>query len=148
MIQKGGNAMEAVGIIPARYGSSRLPGKPLMDINGKPMIQHVYERAKKAENLQKIWVATDSMEILRVCEKQQIPVILTKDTHRCAAHRLGEAAEQIKADQRGRTFDILGKYCCGSTGKISRRGRVRHQHHYAGDQSPRGSGFFQYQSSL
>lgn len=98
MIQKGGNAMEAVGIIPARYGSSRLPGKPLMDINGKPMIQHVYERAKKAENLQKIWVATDSMEILRVCEKQQIPVILTKDTHRCAAHRLGEAAEQIKAD--------------------------------------------------
>ena len=90
--------METVGIIPARYGSSRLPGKPLMDINGKPMIQHVYEAARKAENLQKIWVATDSMEILRVCEKRQIPVILTKDTHRCAAHRLGEAAEQIKAD--------------------------------------------------
>ena len=39
--------MRAVGIIPARYGSARLPGKPLLDINGKPMVQHVYERAKK-----------------------------------------------------------------------------------------------------
>ena len=52
--------MRAVGIIPARYGSSRLPGKPLLNINGKPMVQHVYERAKKAENLEEIWVATDS----------------------------------------------------------------------------------------
>ena len=90
--------MRAVGIIPARYGSSRLPGKPLLDINGKPMIQHVYERAQKAENLEEIWVATDSRKILRFCEDQDIPAVLTKDTHRCAAHRLQEASRQIPAD--------------------------------------------------
>ena len=90
--------MRAVGIIPARYGSSRLPGKPLLNINGKPMVQHVYERAKKAENLAEIWVATDSRKILRFCEDQDIPAVLTKDTHRCAAHRLQEAARQIPAD--------------------------------------------------
>ena len=90
--------MRAVGIIPARYGSSRLPGKPLLNINGKPMVQHVYERAKKAENLEEIWVATDSRKILRFCEDQDIPAVLTKDTHRCAAHRLQEAARQIPAD--------------------------------------------------
>ncbi len=90
--------MRAVGIIPARYGSSRLPGKPLLDINGKPMIQHVYERAQKVENLEEIWVATDSRKILRFCEDQDIPAVLTKDTHRCAAHRLQEASRQIPAD--------------------------------------------------
>ena len=90
--------MRAVGIIPARYGSARLPGKPLLDINGKPMIQHVYERAKKAENLDEIWVATDSRKILGFCEEHHIPAVLTRDTHRCAAHRLQEAAQQIPAD--------------------------------------------------
>ena len=90
--------MRAVGIIPARYGSARLPGKPLLDINGKPMVQHVYERAKKAENLDEIWVATDSRKILGFCEEHHIPAVLTRDTHRCAAHRLQEAAQQIPAD--------------------------------------------------
>ncbi|HJB35668.1 MAG TPA: 3-deoxy-manno-octulosonate cytidylyltransferase [Candidatus Blautia merdipullorum] len=90
--------MRAVGIIPARYGSARLPGKPLLEINGKPMVQHVYERAKKAKNLEEIWVATDSRKILQFCEKQQIPAVLTQNTHRCAAHRLQEASRQIQAD--------------------------------------------------
>lgn len=90
--------MKTVGIIPARYGSTRLPGKPLLEINGKPMVQHVYQRAKKAEKIEEIWVATDSRKILQVCESLKIPVLLTSPEHRCAAHRLWEAAQEIKAD--------------------------------------------------
>ena len=52
-----------LGVIPARYASSRLPGKPLMDIAGKPMIQHVYERTQKAKTLDQIVVATDDVRI-------------------------------------------------------------------------------------
>ena len=50
---------KAVIVIPARYGSSRLPGKPLLDIVGKPMIQHVYERALQVAGVAEVWVATD-----------------------------------------------------------------------------------------
>ena len=55
--------MKIIGIIPARYASTRFPGKPLADINGKPMIQHVYERVKKAANLCDVLVATDDSRI-------------------------------------------------------------------------------------
>ena len=55
--------MKIIGIIPARYASTRFPGKPLADILGKPMIQHVYERAKKAESLCEVLVATDDARI-------------------------------------------------------------------------------------
>ncbi|MDE7155253.1 MAG: 3-deoxy-manno-octulosonate cytidylyltransferase, partial [Muribaculaceae bacterium] len=48
-----------IGIIPARYASGRLPGKPLLDIGGKPMIQRVFEQASKALGADKVWVATD-----------------------------------------------------------------------------------------
>lgn len=55
---------KAIGIIPARYGSTRLEGKPLKDICGKPMIQHVYERASKASSLQQVFIATDDIRIM------------------------------------------------------------------------------------
>ncbi|MBQ7544791.1 MAG: 3-deoxy-manno-octulosonate cytidylyltransferase [Synergistaceae bacterium] len=55
--------MKVIGIIPARWSSTRFPGKPLADICGKPMIQHVYERAKLAENLYDVLVATDDKRI-------------------------------------------------------------------------------------
>ena len=55
--------MKIIGIIPARYSSTRFPGKPLADILGKPMIQHVYERVKAAENLCDVLVATDDARI-------------------------------------------------------------------------------------
>jgi len=56
--------MKTIGVIPARYSSTRLPGKPLVDICGKPMIQHVYERAKKSSSLNDVVVATDDERIV------------------------------------------------------------------------------------
>ncbi|HSM76605.1 MAG TPA: NTP transferase domain-containing protein, partial [Bryobacteraceae bacterium] len=56
--------MKVIGVIPARYQSSRLAGKPLADIHGKPMIQHVYEAAKRTRTLDSVVVATDDPRIL------------------------------------------------------------------------------------
>ena len=55
--------MKALGVIPARYPSTRLPGKPLVSIAGKPMIQHVWERARRATSLSEVVVATDDARI-------------------------------------------------------------------------------------
>lgn len=90
--------MKIVGIIPARYESTRLPGKPLKDILGHPMIWWVYRRVHAIEKLDAIYVATDDERIKRVCEKNDIPVIMTAAVHKTAAHRLQEASETIKAD--------------------------------------------------
>lgn len=90
--------MNTVGIIPARYGSTRLPGKPLADIFGKPMIWWVYARVKKAEKLDAVYVATDDERIRELCENYDIPVVMTASTHRTAANRLHEVSEKIRAD--------------------------------------------------
>ncbi|MDE6635750.1 MAG: 3-deoxy-manno-octulosonate cytidylyltransferase [Lachnospiraceae bacterium] len=90
--------MKVVGIIPARYGSTRLPGKPLKDILGHPMIWWVYQRVCKVDELDEIYVATDDERIKKVCEENGIPAIMTADTHRAAAHRLQEVSETVKAD--------------------------------------------------
>ena len=90
--------MKIAGIIPARYGSSRLPGKPLMDICGKPMIYRVYSQVKKAKKLDEIYVATDDKRIEDVCKKYVIPVVMTSSSHTTAANRLQEVSERIQAD--------------------------------------------------
>lgn len=90
--------MKVIGVIPARFGSTRLPGKPLADICGKPMIWWVYERVKTAEKLNGIYVATDDERIKNVCEQYNIPVVITANTHKTAANRLHEVSEKIKAD--------------------------------------------------
>ena len=69
--------MDTIGIIPARYGSSRLPGKPLKDILGKPMIQHVYEQAKKAKYLDEVVVATDDDRIVEAVRSFGGKAVLT-----------------------------------------------------------------------
>lgn len=90
--------MKVVGIIPARYGSTRLPGKPLKDILGHPMIWWVYQRICMVEKLDEVYVATDDDRIKNVCKKNNIPVIMTSNTHQAAAHRLQEVSESVKAD--------------------------------------------------
>lgn len=90
--------MKIVGVIPARYGSSRLPGKPLLDICGKPMILQVYERVSAIKELNQLYVATDDERIKNLCEQNNISVIMTSNTHRTAAHRLQEVSEKISAD--------------------------------------------------
>lgn len=90
--------MKVVGIIPARYGSTRLPGKPLKDILGHPMIWWVYERVRSVDKLDEVFVATDDERIESACKEMDIPVVMTANTHRAAAHRLQEVSEKIVAD--------------------------------------------------
>lgn len=82
-----------VGIIPARYESSRFPGKPLCDILGKPMIQRVYESVCQWEHWHNVWVATDSNEIQDKCRELGIPCIMTKKTHTDCLDRAAEVAD-------------------------------------------------------
>ena len=90
--------MKIVGVIPARYGSSRLVGKPLRIIQGHPMIWWVYNRVRTIEKLDEIIVATDDERIVSVCEENSIPVIMTSSAHTTAANRLQEVSETIAAD--------------------------------------------------
>lgn len=85
-------------IIPARYASSRFPGKPLADICGKPMIWWVYNQVLKVKRFNNIVVATDSDLIIDECNKLNIQVIKTKDTHQTHINRLQEVSDKIKSD--------------------------------------------------
>lgn len=90
--------LKIIGVIPARYASSRFPGKPLMDICGKPMIWWVYQQCKKVLELAEVYVATDDERIQSVCVELGINVIMTSDTHLTGTDRVGEVARKIKAD--------------------------------------------------
>lgn len=90
--------MKVVGIIPARYASTRLPGKPLKDILGYPMIWWVYKRVRTVKELDEIYVATDDDRIKEVCEQYEIPVIMTSPDHPNGAMRLQEVSETVRAD--------------------------------------------------
>lgn len=90
--------MKVVGIIPARYASTRLPGKPLKNIMGHPMVWWVYHRVCSVDKLDEIYVATDDERIRKVCDENRIPVIMTANTHSTGAHRLWEVSETVKAD--------------------------------------------------
>jgi 3-deoxy-manno-octulosonate cytidylyltransferase (CMP-KDO synthetase) len=86
---------EATGIIPARYGSQRFPGKPLALIQGKPLIQWVYERARQASRLQKVIIATDDDRILETCTAFGAEVRKTSTAHRSGTDRIAEVAESL-----------------------------------------------------
>ena len=90
--------MKVVGIIPARYQSSRFPGKPLAMINGKPMIWWVYNQVKKVELFEHVYVATDSQLIFDTCQNNNIAVLMTSDQCRTGTDRLGEVAQNLDAD--------------------------------------------------
>ena len=90
--------MSVVAIIPARFGSTRLPGKPLAQIGGRPMIQHVYQNAAKAKVLDRIIVATDDPRIEAAVKKFGGEVIMTSPDHASGTDRLAEVARKIKAD--------------------------------------------------
>lgn len=83
-----------VVVIPARYGSSRFPGKPLADIAGKPMIQHVWEQSRKS-GAQRVVVATDDARIVQACEAFGAEVVLTREDHNSGTDRLAEVATKL-----------------------------------------------------
>jgi 3-deoxy-manno-octulosonate cytidylyltransferase (CMP-KDO synthetase) len=84
--------MKVLGIIPARYASSRFPGKPLVDIGGKSMIQRVYEQAKKCGNLNEVVVATDDDRIFSHVQAFGGLAVMTADTHQSGTDRCAEVA--------------------------------------------------------
>jgi 3-deoxy-manno-octulosonate cytidylyltransferase (CMP-KDO synthetase) len=94
--------MKFIGIIPARYQSTRFPGKPLVLIEGKPMIQHVYENISKA--LENLWVATDDERIFTTVEKFGGNVVMTSGTHQSGTDRCAEAAQLIS---KSISFDVI-----------------------------------------
>lgn len=81
-------------VIPARYASSRLPGKPLQDIAGKPMIRHVWEQACKSA-AQRVVVATDDSRIVEACSAFGAEVLLTRPDHESGTDRLAEVAQAL-----------------------------------------------------
>lgn len=90
--------MKAVAIIPARMGSSRFPGKPLVPILGKAMIEHVYRRVALCEQLDETIIATCDNEIRLAAEGFGAPVIMTSDIHERASDRVAQAAKNLDAD--------------------------------------------------
>lgn len=88
--------MNILGIIPARYASSRFPGKPLAFINGKSMIQRVYEQSKLVQQFSKVLVATDDQRIVEHVKDFGGEVIMTSDTHQSGTDRCFEVIEKLK----------------------------------------------------
>ena len=91
--------MRVLGVIPARYDSSRLPGKPLADICGKPMIWWVYREAVHAEGLADVVIAADDIRIEDACRKYELNVIMTSPEHDTPTSRLFEVSQKIDADK-------------------------------------------------
>ena len=89
---------KVIGIIPARYGSTRLPGKALKLILGKPMVQRVYEQALLARGLDSVCVATDDERIVRVVAGFGGRAVMTSPDHPSGTDRLAEVTRQIEAD--------------------------------------------------
>ena len=96
--------MNFLSIIPARYASTRFPGKPLVEIQGKPMIQWVYERT--SAHFPDTWVATDDKRIFDAVEAFGGRVVMTSDSHRSGTDRIAEALETIE-QATGRHYDVV-----------------------------------------
>lgn len=90
--------MKIIGIIPSRYASTRFPGKPLVDIAGKSMIQRVYEQAKKAKSLNDVYVATDDKRISEHVISFGGKVVMTSETHQSGTDRCFEAINKIQGE--------------------------------------------------
>jgi 3-deoxy-manno-octulosonate cytidylyltransferase (CMP-KDO synthetase) len=88
----GAARLEAIGIIPARYDSSRFPGKPLAPILGKPMFWHVYRRASRCRSLARVVLATDDERIAEAARSLHVPVRMTRREHPSGTDRVLEAA--------------------------------------------------------
>ncbi len=80
-------------VIPARFASSRLPGKPLLDLHGHPMILHTVRQAQKVQNVDDICVATDDERIAKVCMQAGVTVVMTSAAHVSGTDRLAEVAQ-------------------------------------------------------
>ncbi len=92
------NFQKVIGVIPARYGSSRFPGKVLADLAGKPMIQWVYEQSLKSQTLDQLFIATDDELVLKAVERFGGNAVMTRPDHQSGTDRIAEAVEKIEPD--------------------------------------------------
>lgn len=90
--------MKAIAIIPARLGSTRLPRKVLADIQGKPLIWHVWNRVKQARNYEEVYIATDADEVRLAAEGWGAKVLMTPEDARSGTERLAYCLDRIQAD--------------------------------------------------
>ncbi len=94
-------------IIPARYASSRLPGKPLIDLAGRPMVAHVVDRARACKPLS-VTVATDDARIVACCEALDIPVLMTRSDHPSGSDRLAECCDVLNLEAHEVVLNLQG----------------------------------------
>jgi 3-deoxy-manno-octulosonate cytidylyltransferase (CMP-KDO synthetase) len=85
-------------VIPARYESTRFPGKPLVDIKGKSMIMHVYDQVKKAEKVDEVVIATDDVRIFDHCNEHGAHVMMTSTKHQNGTERIAEVVRRLEGD--------------------------------------------------
>lgn len=100
--------MNIIGVIPARLKSTRLPGKLLIKVKGKTIIERVYENAKKAALLKAVYIATDSKEIREVMEKAGAKVIMTPASCKSGSERIREAVKELKLSLNDVVVNIQG----------------------------------------
>ncbi|HYW65856.1 MAG TPA: 3-deoxy-manno-octulosonate cytidylyltransferase [Candidatus Dormibacteraeota bacterium] len=89
---------KVIVVIPARYASTRLPGKPLVPLAGKPMVQHVYEQAKRAQTVHRVMVATDDQRIMDAVTAFGGEARMTRSDHRTGTERIAEVAVHEAGD--------------------------------------------------
>lgn len=90
--------MKVVAVIPARYGSTRFPGKPLTPISEKPLLQWVWEGAKQSRRIEKILIATDDAKIAKVAQGFGAEVVMTRADHPSGTDRVAEATQNLPVD--------------------------------------------------
>ena len=110
---------ECHGIIPARYESSRFPGKPLADIGGRPMFWHVYTRASACPQMTSVTLATDDARIFEAAKRLDVPVVMTRPDHTSGTDRVLEAARTLSIDSEAVVVNIQGDEPCLEPGMLT-----------------------------
>lgn len=103
---------ECHGIIPARYDSSRFPGKPLVEIDGRPMFWHVHSRASACPHMTSVTLATDDERIYRAAKELGVPAVMTRRDHSSGTDRVLEAARALSIDSDAVVVNIQGDEPC------------------------------------
>ena len=102
------SASRAVAIIPARFDSTRLPGKPLLHICNRPMILHTVAQAQSANTIRRVIVAADDERIIDVCERAGVEAVMTSLKHRSGTDRIAEVAAKLSEDEARIIVNVQG----------------------------------------
>ena len=119
--------MAFVVVIPARFASSRLPGKPLADICGKPMIQHVYEKACQS-GASKVVIATDHQDVFNIAQSFNAQVVMTKDSHESGTERLAEVVDILNLPKDTIVVNVQRRFKHRTYSKFVNSSKKYHAH--------------------